>query len=309
MVIPTKRELLIDLSLHSQSGLAANGTLLGVAQNTGARLTTDIQNFVGDPGSLTDTGAQGQYTKKKAALSTAAAARNAARVHARGLCNAAVDTLKAHLGRTWNPQWVAAGFGGFSLTVRNSNVAARLLELRNYFRENPAREVASEGLTAAAFDAETTALQAAEQARDAAKSDFRDARDARNAAQSQLKKRLSGLQEELGRLLGPADNRWADFGFTRPIDGSMPERVEGLTVSPGAPGTVLVQWEHSPRAVNYRVSWKPQVSSGDPTVVGLYGDGEATLSGLPSGVMIDVFVTARNDAGETQPTQASILVP
>ncbi len=63
------------------------------------------------------------------------------------------------------------------------------------------------------------------------------------------------------------------------------------------------------RAINYRVSWKPQVSSGDPTVVGLYGDGAATLSGLPSGTLIDVLVTARNNAGETQATQASILVP
>jgi hypothetical protein len=57
------------------------------------------------------------------------------------------------------------------------------------------------------------------------------------------------------------------------------------------------------------VSWKPQSSSGEPTVAGLYGDAGAALSGLPSGVAITVFVTARNNAGETQPVTATIVVP
>jgi hypothetical protein len=309
MKITNNRDELVTLALHGESGLNALATTIGVAQNTAPRLATDLQALVGEPGSLTNTGAQGLYNKKHAALTDARAARNAARLDGRELCTKAIDSLKAHLGRSWNPRWTAAGFGGQTLTIRDTIVAAKLLELRNYYRDNAAREVASEGLTAAAFEAKHTALQAAEQARDAAISAFRDARDARDEAQFNLKTRLSGLQEELGKLLSPSDNRWADFGFPRPIDGSIPGRVEGLTLTPSLPGSVLARWEHSPRAVNYRVSWKPQGSSGDPIEVGLYGDGEATLSGLPSGVTIDVFLTARNNAGETQPTSATIVVP
>jgi hypothetical protein len=309
MVIPNKREVLIDLGLHAEAGLNVRGVTLGVAQNTADRVTTDLENLVGEAGSLTNTGALGQYNKKHAELTLARAARNAARDASRKLCAKAIDSLKAHLGRRWNPQWAAAGFGGFTLTVTNATVAAKLLELRNYFRDNPAREVVSEGITAAAFDAQIAALQAAEQGRDAALSNFRDARDARDAATAQLKKRLSGLQEELAKLLGPADNQWADFGFPRPIDGAMPAAVAGLTLTAGLPGTVLVQWGASARAINYRVSWKVQGASGDPTVAGLYADLAATLSGLPSGSAIDVFVTARNNAGETQPATATIVVP
>jgi hypothetical protein len=309
MTIPQNRDVLVPLALRGQSGANALGTTIGIAQNTAARITTDIQNYVGDPGSLTNTGAQGLYNKKHAALTDARAARDAARAHAVKLCAAAIDALKAHLGRSWNPAWTAAGFGGQSLVVRPTTVEPKLIELRNYFRDNPTREVTSEGVTAAAFAAEIAALQTAEHSRDTAISDFRNARDARDAAAYALKKRISGLQEELGKLLSPSDNRWADFGFPRPIDGSMPERVHGLILTAGLPGTVLVQWEHAARAINYRVSWKPQSSSGDPIVAGLYGDGAATLSGLPSGVTIVVSVTARNDAGETQPTEATILVP
>ena len=309
MKIPTNREQLTDLAPRAKAGLAALGATLNVAHNTEARLTTDIHNFVGEPGSLINIGAQGQYNKQQVALTNARAARNAARLHARQLCVKAVDALIPHLGRRWNPQWTAAGFGGFSLEVTNTNVAARLLGLRNYFRSNPAHEVAAEGITEAAFEAEIAALQAAEHARDAAISDFRDARDARNAAQEQLRSRLSGLQEELGRLLSPSDNRWADFGFPRPIDGSIPERVEGLTLTPGLPGSVLAQWADASRALNYRVSWTPQVSGGVTTEVGLFADLAVTLSGLPSGLAITVSVTARNNAGETQPTIATIVVP
>ena len=65
----------------------------------------------------------------------------------------------------------------------------------------------------------------------------------------------------------------------------------------------------SARAFDYRVSWNVQNGSGDSTVVGLFADLAVTLSGLPSGATIVVRVTARNNAGETQPANVTILVP
>ena len=45
----------------------------------------------------------------------------------------------------------------------------------------------------------------------------------------------------MGKLLSEDDDRWAQFGFSRPIDGPMPARVKGVTLTPGLPGTLLVR--------------------------------------------------------------------
>ncbi len=65
------------------------------------------------------------------------------------------------------------------------------------------------GVTAIAVDEALTVITKAEHARDVAFREFRDARDARDAARAKLKSRLSGLREELNRLISADDNRWA----------------------------------------------------------------------------------------------------
>ena len=206
-------------------------------------------------------------------------------------------------------RWVAAGFSRFSIATSKAKIAPVLLELRNYFRANPTREVVAEGITATACDAMVTAIQAADQACDAAKSDLADAAAARDGSFDQLRGRLTALREELNGLLEDDDNRWLDFGFSRPIDGSMPTLVTGLVVTPGLPGTLLVRWDASVRAINYRVSWRLNTSGAEPTEVGLFTDRAVNLGGLPSGATILVMVTARNSSGETQPTEVTATVP
>jgi hypothetical protein len=309
MKIPYNRDLIIALAVRAKAGANAIGTAVGLAQHNAARITADLEDQIGEAGSLTNTGKQGQYNQKHVALTAARAIRRDAIADGRKLCAAAVDGLKAHLGRTWNPQWTAAGFSGNTIAVSTAHVIPRLFELRNYYRVNPTREVTSEGLTAVAIEAKLALIEAAEHGRDAALSDFRDARDARDLSAQNLKSRMSGLQEELGRLLSDADNRWTDFGFTRPIDGPMPARVQGVTATPGLPGAVLVQWEASPRAINYRVSWSLVTSGAEITEVGLFTDLAANLSGLPTGTTIAIHVTARNNAGETPATIVETTVP
>ena len=307
MTIPVNREELKTLAQRALAGLTA--TPLTIAQNTAARLLGDYVDYMGDPATPGATGKQGAYNKKCGELTDAQTARREATADSRALCAKAIDVLKGHLGRTWNPRWVAAGFGGSSIAVKDLDVGGKLEELRNYFRDNPTREVASEEITAAACEASRTALVAAVHARDAAKGAFQAARDARDVSFKQLKARLSGLQEELGQILRDDDDRWANFGFPRPIDGPMPDRVKGVIVTPGLPGTVLAQWQQSPRALNYRVSWRLMTSGAEPVEVGLFTDLAANLTGLPSGAQIAVLVTARNNAGETPATTALIMVP
>jgi hypothetical protein len=85
--------------------------------------------------------------------------------------------------------------------------------------------------------------------------------------------------------------------------------VNGLVLTPGGAGIVLVSWAASSLAADYRVTWKPAGSSGEPTDAGLFAGPPCALSGLPSGVAIVVGVGARNAAGETAATEGGIIVP
>jgi len=136
-----------------------------------------------------------------------------------------------------------------------------------------------------------------------------DLKAARDEALKELRQRLIGLRGELDQILEDDDGRWYDFGFYRPADGKQPSPVAGLVLTPGGAGIVLASWAASSLAVNYRVTWKPTSSSGEPTEVGLVGETQFALTSLPSGVPITIGVSARNDSGETAPTEAAIVVP
>jgi hypothetical protein len=213
------------------------------------------------------------------------------------------------LGRTWNPAWEAAGFTHFTLGTSRGEPLPTVLRIRSYLRDHPAHENAALNITAAQADARIAAVLAAERAVDAATAASKQASADRKASVKRLRKRLTGLREELEQLLEPTDMRWYEFGFSRPVDQRMPEPVTGLTAAPAQPGTVLVQHDASARAIDYRVSWKPRDASGEPTEAGLFADLAVPLSGLPSGLPIVVSVTARNDAGETLPTEFTVIVP
>jgi hypothetical protein len=130
----------------------------------------------------------------------------------------------------------------------------------------------------------------------------------RDESISNLRGRLSGLRSELGQLLDDDDGRWYDFGFRRPVDGSMPGPVRDLVLTPAGASVVLVQWRPSSLSENYRVTWRIAGSAAEPTEVGLFADRQCSITGLPSAANIVVGVSARNDSGETAPTEAAITM-
>ena len=308
--IPTSIPALIAFSGRSLSGAQALGVILALAQNTAARIAADRIDLVGEPGATpTIRGKEAEWLLKREALKTAQATLRTTKKEARDFCSDAVDLLKLHLGRTWNPAWEAAGFTRNTLSTTTGDTLPMLLRIRAYLRDHTAHENAPLNITAAEADAHIAAIQTGVQAVDAAKAASKLASAERTASVKRLTKRLRGLRDELAQLLAPDDARWYEFGFSRPVDQRMPNEVTGLTATPGQPGQVIVQHAASARALDYRVSWKPEVSSGEPMEVGLFADLAVTLSGLPSGTTIVVSVTARNAAGETQPAQVTILVP
>ena len=295
---------------RSLAGAQALAVILALAQNTAARILADRIDLVGEPGAApVIRGKEAEWQLAGETLKTAQGALRTTKKEARDFWADAVDLLKHHLGRTWNPAWEAAGFTRGTLSTAKGDPEPMLLRIRNYLRDHAAHENAPLNVTAAQADARIAALQTAVHAVDAAKTAHKQASAARAASAKRLRARLTGLRGELDQILADDDMRWYEFGFSRPIDTKAPAPVTGLVATAGLPGQVLVQHAASARAIDYRVSWKAQNASGDPTVVGLFADLAVTLSDLPSGTTVVVSVTARNASGETQPANVTILVP
>src|SRR5687768_6339825 len=117
MKIPTNREALKTLAQQALAG--ATATPAGLAQNTAPRIDADYKDWMGDPTATpASIGKQGAYNKARGELTAAQAVRLEAIADSRRLCADAIDALKSHLGRSWNPRWAAAGFGGSSISVK-----------------------------------------------------------------------------------------------------------------------------------------------------------------------------------------------
>jgi N-acetylglucosamine kinase-like BadF-type ATPase len=83
----------------------------------------------------------------------------------------------------------------------------------------------------------------------------------------------------------------------------------GLTVTPGAAGTLFTHCGDARRADGYRFTVMDAMSGAILASV-LTQDAGTTFSGLTSGTKVKVIVTARNSTGESQPCDAvSVVVP
>jgi hypothetical protein len=308
-VIPFAETGFIALSTQCVAGAIALGAELNLQTNDAASVSADHYDYVGAPGTDPATaGKRGQLNLKRQAVQAAQAVRRNAINAGRAYNERALDHLKGYLGRSWNNRWVAAGFTGGSLRLPY-NPKSLLLEFRAYFALNAAHESASNGVTAAqantvaaTIDAALLAEAQANTARDAAVA-------ARDASFERLRSRIVGLRHELEQILEPDDMRWRTFGFARPIDRRIPKAVTRLTVRAGTvAGEIIVEWPAASGAENYRVSRQVQTVETEPVEVGLFTDRTVIISGLPSGKTVIVSVTARNPAGETLPTNGTIIV-
>ena len=308
-VVPRDRDGVVAVCAQSAAAVTALAVTLNIKQNDPIAFTTDYYDYVGAPGTDPATaGKRGQLNQKRQALIAAQATRRNALQAGRDFNARALDHLKGFLGRRWNTRWVAAGFTGGSLELPHNPVSL-LLEFRAYFAMNTPHELAVNGVTAAQANTLALAIEAAlltegvaTQARDLATK-------ARDESFERLRDRLVGLRNELEQLIEPDDMRWRTFGFARPIDRRIPKVVTGLTVRPGAvAGEIIVEWEPSTGAENYRVLRQVQTVDSEPVEVGLFSDRVVIINGLPSGKTVIVSVSARNPAGETLPTNSTILV-
>ena len=297
----------INLARIAYAGAQSFGATTGLEQNSAPKIGADLHDVIGDPATPHIPGKQALYTAQIVAVKEAYEAKRSAIAAGRELCRLAINLLRPWLGNEWNNAWIAAGFHQPSLALPRQP-AAMLTALRAYFAMHPARENAVAGVTASAAEAAAVAIDFALLTVATAKSTLVIMKRERDQALKRLRARLCGLRAELAQILADNDGAWYEFGFRRPADGVQPEPVTELQVSEVATGTVLVKWTASPRATNYRVTWKPASSTDPATDAGVCADTQCTIPDLPAGIPILIRVSARNVSGETAPAEATVVL-
>lgn len=301
--LPSKRDLLFTLCDAMNDGLTTHEVSVGVKQNTETVMRAALAAARAAEAAYGES-----QVNKKTANATLTAADTAGRVF---IVNSR-KRLSKFLGEVYSLEWGAAGWPGNStgLPTSQNERYNLIVSLKAYFTAHSAYESVDMETTAALADARFTAISNARSALDQKIAESGQAKATRDNAEANLRKRMNGLITELETLLGPEDPLWHAFGLSRPADEETPEVPSFTTATPGASGSVLVDWDDALRAERYRV-WILVV--GVDTVfraVETVYDSDATLTGLTSGSTVKIQVTSANAAGESQPGPvAEIVVP
>jgi hypothetical protein len=214
------------------------------------------------------------------------------------------NVLTPLLGFAWSMSWVPVGFASPSLripTTMDGRLTA-LAMMEAYLAQNPAHENFPLNVTSAAAAALGQTLQYARSTANNAVTLAATAKHERDNAFRDLSRLLICLVAELNLLLGPDSPQWYGFGLNCPSAPETPEVPENLVISPAYQNHALATWDQARRASYYRV-WRSQAGESTFTAIQTATNPQALLNSLASGTAIRVYVTAVNDAGESQPSQ------
>ena len=310
--IPSTYEPLIQLLTDAVDGASTHGAAAGLKQNDETALRAVLHDLVGTPTgpdnpSQALPGLKAQYNTAKANKAAMTAALRSAQSNGRALAMACIGTLKPRLGNQWNAAWQEAGFASNSLQVP-ANPVFVLQNLHSFYLAHTDYEVKelTPDISCTAFACAKAVKTIADAQVASNRSNF-ETGEARNRLEQGVKAarmRLSGLREELARLIADDDHRWYAFGFDRPSHVGSPETPENVVVTPGAAGSGLlfVDWDDARRADSYRL--RALDADGKVLAEVMPQDSEAKLTGLPTGSTVALTVTARNAAGESPASEA-----
>ena len=288
------------LAVSAIDGLNKNGVAVGVKHVTEAVLTA-TRTLAMAASLLFDSGKQ-LLRDKRDALEAAIDA-------GRAFATLARDILKPILGSEYNERWDVAGFNGsLAIPTTLEDLLPMLEKLVSYFTDNPGHEIAVRDVTAAQaqliYDAVKGAFnQVAEQ-----EMTLKVLRNDRNAKFDILRNKLVMLTDELSLLLDPLDPRWTAFGFNMPGADETPDAVGTVVATLIGPTAVALKWETTARAVYYHVWKRVQGVDEDYILVGSPADLDFTIENLPSGKQIDIVVSAVNNGGEGQRSEAVTIL-
>ena len=208
------------------------------------------------------------------------------------------------LGQRWNAAWEPTGFPNQSTAVPGTEEERFTLldDLKAYFTDVPANESADMGATAALCAAAWTTLSDVRQAVADAEAAQTTALNNRTTAEDTLRKRVRGLINELGDLIGDDDPRWEAFGLNIPANPSAPEPVSAVTLEALSNHRMGVSWPYSVRAVRFRVEAQIMGVDTEFQNKGSFKDLEAILKGFTAAQTVKVRIVAGNDGGDAAPS-------
>lgn len=311
--LPGNTNALQTFAADFLDGLKAHATTIGVVMHTEAKVRADLSAFHN-----ADAACQTARAAKQRLTTTHTVADS----NAKAFIAAARRTIANFLGERWSQGWAEAGFPN-----QSTGVPATADERFDLLDRLSARLIARPGWENTRFGTTADAASVLHQSLDSARRNLRaklttigQKKQALVIAEAALRARLTNAIAELACLLTVDDPRWLAFGLHRPADQDQPDLVENLTVMPGVPGTLLLEWPDAPYAAGYRIwvkitdlipgvvavqnrsgaieiKWEAAVNP-DFVVVQTREEPEATLIGLPSGETVKVKVNAFNDAGD-----------
>ena len=282
---------LIAAGTKASGGADDFGAAIGLTFGSKANIDADLAALIT---------ARDNYDSGKLDLTIKRMALKAAVSAAVTFVTAARDALKLTFGTQPSPVWVGTGFDQkFRVPTTADGVRERARLLKTLFTNRPELEVVSLNLTAARAETIVNGITTAQNAVNAQKTAAGTLLDLRLAKETALRNRLSGLTEELGRLIDPLDQRWTSFGLNKPGAKETPNVPENVTVTLIGGGKAVVSWGASPRAEHYRLWMKINGVDEEMLSVGSSAGVDFTIEGLPANATIEIAVSAVNNGGES----------
>ena len=272
------------------AGITEVGASVTLTFNTQANINTDLINQIM---------ACGNYEQAKQVKATRRTALHEQLRIVTEFIRFTRDVFKRIWGTQYSDLFTALGFqGSLEMPDGIEEMKRMLWAMIAHLTANPTQEMAPL-ITAAHAQSLLDALKAAQNAVMAQDVVINTAMEVRDAKFEALKKRISGVYQELRMQLDPLDQRWENFGFNKPGADETPDQVTGVKVTLIGPTAAAVKWESSQRASYYRVWMKVHNTEGDYTAVGSPADLDFTIENLPANTALDIIVTAVNNGGES----------
>ncbi|MDB6027341.1 MAG: hypothetical protein JWM68_3564 [Verrucomicrobiales bacterium] len=219
------------------------------------------------------------------------------------------DVFKPFLGSQFGPSWEELGMPDSLAFPRTAAEVQPILRCYKTFLEaHPTRENVDLGITAAAFDTLFDDMKAARDAVTAQELVVDTKKVIRDNKATQLRKRMRDLLDELSMLLPPLDPRWKRYGFNMPGAQETPDVPANMQAILIGPNAAAMKWDATARAEYFRV-WKRVIGvDAEPVAVGSPADLDFTLENLPANAVIEVYVSAVNNGGESQLSEKITIV-
>ena len=300
--IPRTVPKLIPAASSAIAGLTQHAESLDLSYVTVSAMTSALCELI----TARNHHKQGQHDRKsKRASATAVLAT------ARSYGQIARDILKPVLGNEYSQAWNVVGFTGSLMVPRTiDRMIPMLVALGGHLTAHNTLENAALNVTAARAQALKDDLVAKKTDVANQKSTVQQLLNARDEKAKAVEEKLRLLLKELTIALDDTDPLWLAFGFNKPGILSIPVVPAGLIAMLVGPTSVALKWNKAARAERYRIYKKVVGVDSEMVWVETREELDFTVDGLPSGKTIQLAITAVNNGGESQLSEAvSVVTP